>query len=175
MTLWRKIFTYFVRPFGDRFAERECNLNNKRLPSNSPKVVQVSHCAKSKSVSEAISESHPQEEECNNDESECTPNQMREIIAESKNYRKFYQHSNKYCEELWKSVTMAFVVIFGICAIYGKEFFHNPQIMFLKYPQSEPIEHTWFYRIAMGYHGHRAIFQFLDHKRKDFWVCVLCA
>ena len=63
---------------------------------------------------------------------------------------------------------MTFVVLFGIFAIYDKPFFYNPKIMFLKFPQSEPFELSLFYRIAMGYHGHRAIYQFFDAKRKDF-------
>ncbi len=77
---------------------------------------------------------------------------------------------HKYIEEFWKTLTTLTCTLYGVWLMPRHECFWNPRVGFSRYPQLENTQILIYYGLASGYHGHRATFQFFDHRRKDFVV-----
>jgi len=80
---------------------------------------------------------------------------------------------HKYLEEMWKCLTVAFNALIGCYVMWSQPSFWNTQLLWSEFPQIETWQMTMFYAIGVGYHLHRAVFQFFDHYRKDFVAMVL--
>jgi len=86
---------------------------------------------------------------------------------------KIEKNLKKYNEEIWKCATMLTITIYGIYVMCHEAFFHDPRLLFQQYPQQESSLIQRYYQVSLGYHGFRAIYQFFEPKRKDFWAMVI--
>lgn len=102
-----------------------------------------------------------------------SPNDIVDYWRYLRKQDKIKKNLVKYNEEFWKCITMTCITIFGIYVMCHEEFFHDPRLLFKQYPQQESSLIQTYYRISLGYHGFRAIFQFVEPKRKDFWAMVV--
>lgn len=87
---------------------------------------------------------------------------------------KFNGFQTKMSEESWKTLTIAFITLYGIYVVIYSDFFYHPSLIFNEWPQAITPAMTLYYQISIGYHGHRALNQLFDTRRKDFWVKILC-
>ncbi|ETO32705.1 hypothetical protein RFI_04410, partial [Reticulomyxa filosa] len=74
----------------------------------------------------------------------------------------------KYLEEVWKGLTVAFNGLFGCYVMWCQPSFWDTKLLWIQFPQQETWRTTALYCISAGYHMHRAVFQFFEHQRKDF-------
>merc|ERR1719203_1387449 len=88
--------------------------------------------------------------------------------------------TQKFNEEAWKGLTMLCITIYGIWVMGHEPFFGDPSLNYKEWPQIESWRVFLYYQIAVGYHVHRAIWQFWDKKRSDIiamfihhWVTVM--
>lgn len=73
------------------------------------------------------------------------------------------------------------VIIFGLVYFYGiflmfrsADWFWDQKLMWSRgISQSSDIWLDIYYSLQLGYHGHRAIYQFFEHKRRDFWAMFI--
>ncbi|ETO28477.1 hypothetical protein RFI_08655 [Reticulomyxa filosa] len=79
----------------------------------------------------------------------------------------------KYLEELWKCLTVGFNSFYGCYVMWNQASFWHSELLWKQFPQIETPSMTLFYGLGIGYHLHRAVFQFFDHQRKDFLAMVL--
>lgn len=98
---------------------------------------------------------------------------LKDYISYHKKLYLVKKHINKYCEELWKSITMLFVTMFGIYALYDKAFLYDSSYLFGEFPQSMPFEIEMYYYLSISYHGHRLVWQYFDAVRKDWWAKLI--
>ena len=104
-------------------------------------------------------------------ELDYTLDEIRAYCHYQKDYNAMKQLSNKINEESWKCLTMLCVTCYGIYVMTKEDFFSNPSLLFKAWPQIESWRVYLYYQIAVGYHTHRAVWQFWDKKRKDMIVC----
>lgn len=105
-------------------------------------------------------------------------NDLGYTIDEIRQYRKWMKTCikgqalrRKFCEESWKCLTMFFVTIYGIHTILAEDYFYDPSLLFTHaydIPQRESHAVFVYYQIAVGYHVHRAFWQFVEQRRADF-------
>jgi len=88
----------------------------------------------------------------------------------SKNRNESFELSvQKYKESYWKMVTNSVLMCYGFYRAYHSPHFWNPDLLFEQWPQEMGSAELTYYKMAIGYHGHRAIFGlFYEIKRKDF-------
>eukprot|EP00483_Globobulimina_turgida_P011083 UN11104 len=97
------------------------------------------------------------------------------------NTNSFGINKTKYKESYWKTTTNSILMFYGFWIMYHSPEFWDPKLLFIHYPQPMTMTELIYYRLAIGYHGHRAIYGFFwDKKRVDFcayvvhhWVTVL--
>jgi hypothetical protein len=75
----------------------------------------------------------------------------------------------KFSEESWKAVTMGVITIYSVFVLFS-DFFYDPSMLYASWPQKDTWDVFLYYQISLGYHGHRALYQFVNVKRKDFWA-----
>mmetsp|Transcript_44586 Transcript_44586/g.71363 ORF Transcript_44586/g.71363 Transcript_44586/m.71363 type:complete len:317 (+) Transcript_44586:30-980(+) len=87
----------------------------------------------------------------------------------------FTGNVKKYKEAYWKTVTNSFLMFYGFYALwFHSPQFWNPSLMFEAWPQEMSETNAIYYRLAIGYHGHRAIYGlFWEKRRVDFWAYLL--
>ncbi|KAI3389361.1 hypothetical protein SNEBB_004298 [Seison nebaliae] len=77
----------------------------------------------------------------------------------------------KVTETSWRLFAYSFLVIYAIISFSQKNYFWNTELCFSQYPQKRVSLDLWFYyMIQIGLYISLAISQFIDVKRKDFWV-----
>eukprot|EP01083_Nonionella_stella_P039196 106607_1 len=91
------------------------------------------------------------------------------------NTTSFDTNKKKYKESYWKTITNSILMFYGFWTMwYHAPFFWDPQLLFESWPQAMTFKELIYYRLAIGYHGHRAIWGlFWDKKRVDFLAYVL--
>ena len=79
----------------------------------------------------------------------------------------------KYIEEAWKALTVSVIMIFNVWVMQQQPVFWSPAVSFTRWPQLVNPLLVQMYKIALGYHLHRALFQFGETKRSDFYAMML--
>ena len=89
---------------------------------------------------------------------------------------------SKFKESFFKVFGFGLVYFYGIIILSDpilSKFFWDPSIQCTAWPQwPGDIKGSWlnlnyYYWLQMGYHGHRALYQFFEYARKDFWAMFI--
>ena len=89
------------------------------------------------------------------------------------NSTSFQMNKQKYKESVWKGVTNAVLMLYGCYVLLDYRPFRDPSLLFAKWPQDMNTTELIYYRMAIGYHGHRAIYGlFYEKKRKDYYAVM---
>lgn len=85
----------------------------------------------------------------------------------------FEMNKMKYKESYWKTVTNAILMFYGFYALYYKSpQFWSPSLLFKSWPQEMKKTELIYYKLAIGYHGHRAIYGLIWEKRRVDFLAV---
>ena len=79
----------------------------------------------------------------------------------------------KFKESYWKSVTNSVLMFYGFYALWvHAPQFSDPSSMFESWPQVMGTSELIYYRLAIGYHGHRAIYGLFWEKKRSDYIAV---
>ena len=118
-------------------------------------------------------------------DSKSNKNKYRgEIVAYHKQLININKNISKFKESFFKVCGFGLVYFYGIKIIFEpklSQFFWDTssQCREPQWPQwSGDLENSWYnlnyyYWLQIGYHGHRALYQFFEHSRKDFWAMFI--
>eukprot|EP01083_Nonionella_stella_P028065 77294_1 len=105
--------------------------------------------------------------------------QQQQLISYQKQCNAHAKHISKYQEASFKVVIFGLVYVYGLCIIFndGKWFWDQKWMWAQPFPQ-HPGSHWLFnldvyYALQIGYHGHRAVYQFFEYARRDFWAMFI--
>ena len=158
MTAWRLLCQKYFKPFSIGYVSRQTHISESRVRDI---IYNNNNNSKDKDSKKKNDNDKRADKDKDKDEEK---DKMTEKVLES---------SYKYCEELWKCLTMSIITIYGVLALYDKRWVYNSEWLYIEYPQRFPREIELYYFLDWGYHGHRLIFQFFDSKRKDFWATMI--
>merc|ERR1712228_257565 len=99
----------------------------------------------------------------------------------------YNKHISKYQEATFKVIVFGFVYFYGLALLFvDAQWFWDQKAMWKQStenmlngiaPQSvgsHPlINLDIYYFLQVGYHGHRAVYQFFEHSRRDFWAMFI--
>eukprot|EP00484_Ammonia_sp_Unknown_P028315 CAMPEP_0197027570 /NCGR_PEP_ID=MMETSP1384-20130603/7446_1 /TAXON_ID=29189 /ORGANISM="Ammonia sp." /LENGTH=386 /DNA_ID=CAMNT_0042456431 /DNA_START=60 /DNA_END=1220 /DNA_ORIENTATION=+ len=103
----------------------------------------------------------------------CSKSEILQYFRYIEHTEKYNEHCSKFSEEFWKFITMTLVTVYGCMLIFHADYFYDTKLYFASYPQAYTEAMETYYKISVGYHGHRALWQVFDTKRKDFWaMCI---
>lgn len=104
--------------------------------------------------------------------------QQQELISYQKQCNTYSKHISKYLEAAFKVIVFGSVYFYGLGLIYvDGQWFWDQKWMWAQGKLQHPGTNKYFnldiyYYLQIGYHGHRAIYQFFEHSRRDFWAMV---
>ena len=200
-TLWRMCFSKFIgKRCGHYYAMHECGeLNKPSLliqtednPQSQWKLRSLNHIYDKNRAKFA---SKLKKKECSKlitTSFNCSTNEICEYVTyieTKKKYQEccykfryhlfnlssyFHDFIQMFCsEEFWKFVHMTAMTVYGCTVIYDAAYFYDTSLLYIAWPQPYSPEMELYHILSIGYHGHRALWQIFDTKRKDFWVqCV---
>merc|ERR1719411_1294689 len=98
----------------------------------------------------------------------CSTSEIVEYVQYVDTKKKYQECCYKFSEEFWKCVHMLFLTIYGCTVIYDAAYFWDTSLLYAAWPQSYTHAMEVYHTLSIGYHGHRALWQVFDTKRKDF-------
>lgn len=104
---------------------------------------------------------------------QLTKHQMKDLKHYAKAKKEYDSNVEKYQENVFKLFITTFITLYGCYVVLIREnFFWQPASQWACKVPPQPYD-AWitnYYVIALGYHFHRTMFQFVGAIRKDFWV-----
>eukprot|EP01084_Bolivina_argentea_P318350 552064_1 len=115
---------------------------------------------------------------------ELDSTQTQQLISYHKQLTAFEKHISKFLEASFKCIVFGFIYAYGLGLIFvdGKWFWDQKwmwsQSQLPGSPTQPPGDNAIFnldiyYFLQIGYHGHRATYQFFEHRRRDFWAMFI--
>ena len=111
--------------------------------------------------------------------------EQQELISYQKQCNQYAKFVSKYMEASFKVLVFGFVYFYGLAIIFvDAPWFWDQKYMYSQGLPQSPGDNKIFnldlyYFFQIGYHGHRAIYQFFEYKRRDtiamfvhHWVTV---
>jgi len=100
--------------------------------------------------------------------------QQQELLRYQKGVGAIKEFSNKVSEIIFKVPILFGITIYGIYVVLIRnDFIYHLHTIWDKHPQEYDQHMLVYYLIELSYHFHRAMYQFFDYVRKDFWAMFI--